>query len=353
MKKQYVFYITNHGYGHASRNVAIIRKMFEMDENIIVHVKTDEERIQFLRRNLKELGERIVYYSGYTDVGLILNPDTLQVDAARLEREVRRELGYWDSYIEKETAFLKEYGINGIVSDILPWVLLAARKQGIPSALLCNFTWYEMYKDFLPQELCEKYYEAYCSADKIFLYALGRKMILDFDTNTEQASMIARKKNLETVGKIRNSYSHPIVFCSVGKSIEMPEAYDVSDVKATFLATAGVQLKGKNVVQLPADMINTQDYISASDYCIVKSGWSTLGEIFLNRKRAAVIPRGENSEDIAAMKEIHEKKCAVEIGFEDLKRMPEVLEKLDDLQILSLDSYTDSCTEIAQYICSM
>ena len=91
-----------------------------------------------------------------------------------------------------------------------------------------------------------------------------------------------------------------------------------SNVKATFLTTAGVQLRG-NVVQLPADMINTQDYISASDYCIVKSGWSTLGEIFLNRKRAAVIPRGENSEDIAAMKEIHEKKCAVEIGFEDLK----------------------------------
>lgn len=105
MKKQYVFYITNHGYGHASRNVAIIKKMFEMDENIVIHVKTDEERIRFLKRNLEELGEKIVYYSGYTDVGLILNPDTLQVDAAALESEVCRELAYWDSYIQKETAF--------------------------------------------------------------------------------------------------------------------------------------------------------------------------------------------------------------------------------------------------------
>ena len=353
MKKQYVFYITNHGYGHASRNVAIIKKMFEMDENIVIHVKTDEERIRFLKRNLEELGEKIVYYSGYTDVGLILNPDTLQVDAAALESEVCRELACWDFYIQKETAFLKKYEINGIVSDILPWVLLAAREQRIPSVLLCNFTWYEMYKDFLPQELCEKYYEAYSSADKIFLYALGRKTILNFDTDTEQVSMIARKKNPEEAEKIRRNYAHPIVFCSVGKSIEMPEAYDVSDVKATFLTTAGVQLQGGNVVQLPADMINTQDYISASDYCIVKSGWSTLGEIFLNRKRAAVIPRGENSEDIAAMKEIHEKKCAVEIGFEDLKKMPEVLKRMDTLQMQNLDGYTDSCAQIAKHICSM
>ena len=48
---KYVFYITNHGYGHASRNVPIILELLKRNSDNLVYVKSDIQRIEFLKRN--------------------------------------------------------------------------------------------------------------------------------------------------------------------------------------------------------------------------------------------------------------------------------------------------------------
>lgn len=263
---------------------------------------------------------------------------------------IEEDLKKWHEYITHEEKFLVERQISVVISDIIPWILIAADKKKIPSVLLCNFTWFEMYSDFLPQDLCHPYFEAYQKAKKVFIYEFGAEVLDGYFKNAERVSFVSRRTKADHINEIRERYVHPIVFVSVGKSIEMTEKFDVSNFAGTFLATAGVELTGKNVVHLSPDLIATQDYIAASDYVITKSGWATLGEVFLNRKRAAVIARGENSEDRAVIHSIEEDHTAVSITFKDLNNIPLIIERLDKLEIGRLKKYVDDAEMIIDYI---
>lgn len=353
MGKQYAFYITNHGFGHASRNVRIIEGILEREPTTIIHIKSDRIRCEFLQRNLKGYKNSIIYHTNIHDIGFLLKGRELEVDVQRMRMMVEQDERNWPDYIEYEQRFLTENNIDGVVSDIIAWALIAAKRCKIPSVMLCNFTWYEMYSDFLEEYLCLPYLKAYQQAGKIFLYEFGAKTIEKYNANVERVSFVARKINQAHVERIRKEYQHPLVFVSVGKSIEMSEKFDVSDINATFLITAGVELEGKNVIRLPEDLISTQDYITASDYILTKGGWSTLGEIFLNRKRAAIIVRGKNSEDMAVMKAIGEHKTGVNITFKDLKNVDSVLKRMDRIDIRNLERYTDDSEKIVDYIISM
>lgn len=350
MNKKIVFYITGHGYGHASRNVAIIKQLLKSEEDVKIWVKSDRERISFLKRNLLDVEMNIQYASDYYDIGFPLDPHTYEVDADKLYEQAKYEVKQWKEYIKKECEFLKEKKIDVIVSDVIPWVFYAADLLHIPSILLCNFTWYEMYKDYIPSELSECYFKAYNIADKILLYDLGNKEILNIYSNAEQMSLISRTVNIENAEKISQKYKHPIFFVSVGQSIVMEQKYDVSQVQGTFIKTQGVGITGENVVELPSDMIDTQDYIRASDYVISKTGWSSLAEIFLSRKRSAVVARGNNPEDNAVIQEIKDRGCAVVIHFDDLKHMDLIIEKMNVLKLEKLECFKDDAERVVSYI---
>lgn len=353
MKRQYAFYITNHGFGHASRNVRIIEGILEKEPDAIIYVKSDQMRCQFLQRNLKDFSDKIIYHTNVSDIGFLLKGADLEVDVQSMQSLVERDQQNWNSYIESEQKFFEEKDIHVVVSDIIAWVLIAAKRSKIPSVLLCNFTWFEMYSDFLEKRLCIPYLNAYRQADKIFIYELASEVIESYSSNAERVSFVSRKTDKNHIEEIRKKYKHPIVFVSVGKSIEMKDIYDVSETDATFLITAGVELMGNNVIRLPENLISTQDYIAASDYVISKGGWSTLGEIFLNRKRAAIIARGKNSEDMAVMKEIQEHKTGIEITFNDLQNVNVILKKMDKIDITNLERYMDHSEKIIDYIIDM
>lgn len=350
MNKNIVFYITSHGYGHASRNVAIIKQILRLNKNAKIWIKSDEERISFLRRNLSDCRGNIKYDSNYYDIGFPLAPHTYEVDVDSLYKKAKNEVKRWKEYIERESEFLKEEEIEVIVSDVIPWIFYAADFLNIPSILLCNFTWYEMYKDYLPAELSERYFEAYNLADKILLYDLGNKEILNIYNNVEQLSLISRAVNIGNAEKISKRYKHPIFFVSVGQSIVMEQKYDVSQIPGTFIKTKGVGITGENVVELPSDMIDTQDYIKASDYVITKTGWSSLAEIFLNRKRSAVVARGDNPEDNAVIQEIKDRECAAVIRFDDLKHMDLIVGKMETLKLEKLECFKDDTERVVSYI---
>lgn len=350
MNQRIAFYITNHGYGHASRNAAIIEKLLDKSGNLKIWIKSDAERTDFLKRNLRKYSDRIIFEQHYRDVGFLLKEETLEVDVNLLYEKVCSDVEQWPFYIMSEKQFLKEEKIDIIISDVIPWVLIAAKEAQVTSLLLCNFTWYEMYKKYLPEELCQQYFKAYNSADKIFLYALGNPDIEKYYSRVQKVSLISRAVNPEETRRISGKYVHPIIFVSVGKSISINKTYDVSDIQATFITTAGVELTGNNVIKLPSDMINTQDYIMASDYVISKTGWSTLGEIFLNKKKAAVIARGNNPEDNAVVAQIREKNCGIVCTFDDLTHINEVIRKMDTIDEAAFSCFSDDCDKLAEYI---
>ena len=53
--KNIVFYISDHGFGHASRNIPIIRYILEVKNNIKIYIKTGINQGLFIKDSLKDL----------------------------------------------------------------------------------------------------------------------------------------------------------------------------------------------------------------------------------------------------------------------------------------------------------
>lgn len=115
--------------------------------------------------------------------------------------------------------------------------------------------------------------------------------------NYEEVSLCSREFALEKADKIKESFKKPIVYISVGRSVDLRDEIDVSNFNYDFIVTDGIKLKGNNVYYLDKETSNTQDYIMASDLVITKAGWGIISEALLARKKIAVLSRENVAED--------------------------------------------------------
>ncbi|MBI3735923.1 hypothetical protein HY256_05370 [Candidatus Sumerlaeota bacterium] len=131
------YYITAHGFGHFVRSAAVIKAL---PAEIPLAVRTDIQA-WFLEQELA--GRHYTIDAGGFDCGT-LGPDSTSVDipltfrrAAELHREIQVRL-------ESEIAFLRAHQARVVVTDMPSFPLKAARRAGIPSICITNFTWVEL-----------------------------------------------------------------------------------------------------------------------------------------------------------------------------------------------------------------
>ncbi|MBX7392910.1 hypothetical protein K4H77_01005 [Clostridium chauvoei] len=87
--KKIAFYISDHGFGHASRNIPIIRYILGANKEINIIIKTGVFQGEFLKNSLEEFSNRIEYYFSPMDVGLILKEGSLEIDSYKLKEKVQ------------------------------------------------------------------------------------------------------------------------------------------------------------------------------------------------------------------------------------------------------------------------
>ena len=133
------------------------------------------------------------------------------------------------------------------------------------------------------------YKNCYQLVDKVLRYDLATPYFTTFFKDAKSISVCARSFDEKAVQQIRNRFDKPIVFVSVGRSVDLEEEIDVSHLNYQFIVTEGIQLSGDNVLYLPKEVENTQDYIKASEMVITKAGFGTVAETMLARKMCAVI----------------------------------------------------------------
>jgi UDP-N-acetylglucosamine transferase subunit ALG13 len=64
-----------------------------------------------------------------------------------------------------------------------------------------------------------------------------------------------------------------------------------------FLVSGNTAVEGKNIVKIPEDVTETQNYIAACDLVISKPGWATVSEAVRSERPLLVIERGFMRED--------------------------------------------------------
>ncbi|MDF2911580.1 MAG: hypothetical protein K0Q56_2461 [Sporolactobacillus laevolacticus] len=297
------YYISDYGFGHATRSLAVIRSLCGQKgiRIIICHAFAYD----FINQSLaKWIGTgKVKMRKISNDFGYVLHPHSLAPDRDQLTIKCRRFINELPSVVQREAEFLEDQQVNLVIGDIPPAPFKAARILSIPSIGLSNFTWFTAYRDLLSDaDLCH-FYNCYKDIDYFFALAgsnepeWGRKGNKTFD-------FFSRSPHMEAVHKIRKSINpsgaQTIVFFGLGMKIDAGNlsAYKLwSSPNCVFLVSHNMNIEGENIHKIPADETESQNYIAASDVVISKPGWGTIAEAVSCHKPLILVTRDDMQED--------------------------------------------------------
>src|SRR4051794_40297370 len=137
------FYVSGHGFGHASRDIEIINALHARAPELRVVVRTSAPRWLF---DLT-LTASVEWAPQECDTGMV-QVDSLRMD---LDATLARADGFHATLEDRasvEAQFLRESGAGLVVGNIPPLAFAAAAAAGLPSIAVGNFTWDWIYAGY-------------------------------------------------------------------------------------------------------------------------------------------------------------------------------------------------------------
>lgn len=353
-KKNYCFYLSDHGFGHIARNISIICSVVHKTEGM-VYVVCGKKQIDFAKDNLQGLlsssdFSRIRFRASQKmDIGLILKEGTLLVDVKTLEKQCVQYLKELPGRAEYEANWLKKNRIFSVLMDMPLWAVQACRIADVPMLYCGNFTWTEQYREFLAERIWTAYAQEYEKIRFGLLYALHNKQMLEFLSSAElkETSVTARPFDKKRISELKSGNSK-ILFAALGMSASFTRDVFVKDDDLRVYATHRVPLTGDHVARLSEEVIDTQNYIAASDGVITKAGWGTVAECILARKPMALFSRDTVLEDRTTIALLEKMNLAIRITEDDLENISGIWEKLQNLNTSAFDLFYNASDEIAE-----
>lgn len=135
------FFISGHGFGHASRQVEIIHAFAAERPDVRILVRSGVSP-GLLRRTLTIPFDLL---PGPCDTGIVQRTSIEHDDEATVRDAVAFYAAYADR-IEAETRELADQRVALIVGDIPPMAFEVAARLHVPSAAIANFTWDWIYE---------------------------------------------------------------------------------------------------------------------------------------------------------------------------------------------------------------
>jgi len=296
------FFISEHGFGHASRATSIINKLL-LNQNIRIFIISNIPNWFFD----KSISGNFELFNFSTDVGLVQkNPfkEDLEKTLENLEQFYFFQDQRLDTFYEK----LRTENIELIVCDISPIGMLVGKRLGIRSVLIENFTWDWIYEPYLSiysefrkyieiikklNSLADFHFQTtpICARNEKYLLfppIFRAKRHSREDTRKELGVPLSAKLVLVTMGGI------PISVDQVSFNFDDKKTFFVipgSDVKT--------QITKENKIFLPHDHnFFHPDLVHASDIVIGKVGYSTIAEVYSAQVPFLYIPRENFRESI-------------------------------------------------------
>lgn len=291
----YGFFITSHGFGHASRACAIIDKLAVSNSNkFFLFTETPK---WFFENSLQT---PFTYFAFQTDVGLVqTNPFNEDLDQTL--HELKKYYPFGSNLISFITKLIVENKIDIVVCDISALGIYIADKLHIPSVLIENFTWdwiYEFYTKTKPQL---KKYISYL--EQIYQKSAIRITSEPFCLAKSQAYQVSpifretRHAKQKVLKDLSINDDDDIILISMGGiPIEKFAQKKVSSVKnIKFLVPVNylsqIQFDG-SIIYLPHNhQFYHPDLVNISKLLIGKVGYSTIAEVYSLRKPFMYIGR--------------------------------------------------------------
>ena len=322
MNNQYLaFYVSSHGFGHMTRCLAIIEELLETTDHRI-YLASGAFQNSFARVYLARFGDRVTYNDIRTEVGLVNQPNSLQVDIPRLEHELTDFIASWDTAVTAELAILHNLPVACVISDISAIGILVGERMGVRNIGIANFTWCEQYEHLgLSDTIIARFREVYAKLDLLIEYDLMLPAP-KLPVPRKQIGFICRRFNPARITAIKAQYG-PSIFITCGKSADL-DTIQVDNYTGTIFITSGINITATGnatVVQLPVETFDTHNYLAASDTVIAKAGWGTIAEALLSKRNLVLIEREGVLEDTENINELKRRGVAVSIKETELARI--------------------------------
>ena len=289
VKKGVCFYISGHGFGHASRTMQVIKSLVEMAPGVPIHIKTSTPR-WFIESNLSP--DNFTYHLQKNDIGVI-QTDSLHFMPEMTFQAYDTFFNLRQELIRQEVEWVVRSGIGLIVSDIPPVAFEISHDAQIPGVGITNFSWDWIYEAFLeefPQYdyLVREIRDTYGLCD--LLYRLPFHGDLSAFPHIRDVPLIAQtshRDSSETRRVLGLPLDMKLVLCSFGGiGVENPIS---SNTPFGLIFTTEKVKPAPNTWAISQDEmkeagISYVDLVAASDAVLTKLGYGIVSEAIANQK---------------------------------------------------------------------
>src|SRR5687768_13365958 len=137
------FYISGHGFGHASRSIEFINALIDRRPKLRVVVRSQVAPWLFDRT----ADPSVRLSEVETDTGVV-QIDSLRLDAAATIARATDFMRTFDARVKDEVDLLRLLGAKLVIADLPPLGIAAARAAGLPAIAYGNFTWDWIYANY-------------------------------------------------------------------------------------------------------------------------------------------------------------------------------------------------------------
>ena len=317
------FFISGHGFGHASREIEIIHAFHSRvpDARIIIRSAVSPSLLQRTLRVPHELRP------GPCDTGIVQKSSVEHDDPAT----IRDAIAFYTTFqarVDDETAALRHDDVRLIVGDIPPLAFEVAARLGVPSVAIGNFTWdwiYETHPGFTDAA-------AWILPDIRAAYAKAHQALelpfaggFDLFAATHTLPLVARRPTHarnDTRAHLGVPLDRPAALLSFG-GYGIP-SLDLSGVDCTdwtIVATDRILPRGepsrwKHVVYIEEQMFESstyryEDLVAAVDVVMTKPGYGIVSECIAANTPLLYTSRGDFREyDVFVRKMPRYLRCA-------------------------------------------
>lgn len=138
-----VFYVSGHGFGHATRSLEVVNHLLERRPDCPVVVRSSVPR-WFIERSVRGT---VSVQACQADTG-VAQIDSLTLDESETARQAACFYATFDVRAAAEAAELRQLKTALVVGDVPPLAFAAAALAGIPSVAFANFTWDWIYEGY-------------------------------------------------------------------------------------------------------------------------------------------------------------------------------------------------------------
>ena len=283
-----VYYISGHGLGHASRSIELIGTLTARRPDLRIVIRTCARSWIFDAIR----GPRVELQPLEPDTGVV-QIDSLRLDEDETARSAALFYRDFERRVDAQADDLRQLGASLVIADIPPLAIAAARRAGIPSIAVGNFTWdwiYAYYSSFerIAPGVIVTISRAYAHAD----LALRLPIHGGFDSMTAvtaDSPFIARRSTrdpADTRRRLGIDRHQPIVLASFG-GYGLPLRED-RIVRSGLTVLAPEQ-------HAPAGL-RYEDLVAAADVVVSKPGYGVVSECAANDTALLYTSRGSFAE---------------------------------------------------------